>query len=332
MPRRARPSFRLTLLTALALLIPSLPGCEDRSDRDGAGREKRLVIGYSAVVSWGGWNGANAQSIRDAAAVANMELRVVDSNYRQEDQVTALRSFVKQRVDVIILAPLLESGWDLVLGEVRSAGIPVILMDRGIEGSDDSLYLSLVGSDFVEEGRVAGKWLLDYTREEPGEIAILELRGSDGSTPVNDRKLGFAQAISVDPRYRIVRSENGTFLRARARDITAKLFAEPGRRVQVVFAHNDAMALGAIDAIEAAGLAPGRDVLVISIEGGREGIEAIVAGKLNLSVEVNPLLGPQLIDVAKQAAAGKVVPRRVVTEEKLFTRENAAAELPGRTY
>jgi galactofuranose transport system substrate-binding protein len=331
MARRARPLFHLALLAALALLHSPLQGCKDGSESS-TGRERRLVIGYSSVVSWGGWNGANAESIRDAARAANMELRLVDSNYRQEDQVAALRSFVKERVDVIILAPLLESGWDLVLHEVRAARIPVILMDRAIEVGDDSLYLSLVGSDFVEEGRRAGTWLLENTRNEPGDITILELRGSDGSTPVNDRKLGFAQAIAVDARYRIVRSENGSFLRARAREITAKVFADQSRRIRVVFAHNDGMALGAIDAIDAAGLRPGTDVLVISIEGGREGLEAIVAGKLNLSVEVNPLVGPQLIAIAKDAAMGKEVPRRVVTQEKMFTRENAAAELPGRGY
>jgi galactofuranose transport system substrate-binding protein len=208
----------------------------------------------------------------------------------------------------------------------------VLLVDRNIEVSDESLYLSHVGSDFVEEGRRAGRWLLENTQDEPGEIPILELRGSDGSTPVNDRKLGFAQTIAVGDRYRIVHSESGAFLRARAREITAKVLAAKKHRIRAVFAHNDGMALGAIDAIEAAGLKPGIDVLVIAIEGGREALEAIVAGKLNVSVEVNPLVGPQLIALAKDAAAGKPVPRRVVTQDMMFTRENAATELPKRPY
>jgi ABC-type sugar transport system substrate-binding protein len=332
MARRARPSFRLTLLTALALLLPALPGCKDGSDRGGAGREKRLVIGYSAVVSWGGWNGANAQSIRDAAAAANMELRVVDSNYRQEDQVAALRSFVKQRVDVIILAPLLESGWDLVLNEVRSAGIPVILMDRAIEVSDDSLYASLIGSDFVEEGRRAGRWLLAHAPDVKGEIGIVELQGTVGSAPANDRKLGFSDVISADPRLRIIRSQSADFERGKARELMAEFLKSQGRRIRVVFTHSDTMAFGAIEAIEAAGLKPGSDILIVSIEGKREALEAIIAGKLNVTVECSPLLGPPLIAVVKDLAAGKPVPRRVITRESVFTIENAAAELPNRAY
>lgn len=332
MPRRARPLNSIALLMMFSLLCTLPWACKDGSESAGAGQGPRLVIGYSSIVSWGGWSGANADSIRNAAREANIELRLVDSRYLQENQVATLRSFVKQRVDVIILSPLVESGWDLVLREVRAAGIPVILVDRHIEVSDESLYLSLVGSDFIEEGRRAGRWLLENTRDEPGDIEILELRGSDGSTPVNDRKLGFAQAIGRDARYRIVHSETGHFVRAQARDITARVLAEKNHRLRAVFAHNDGMALGAIDAIEAAGLKPGSDVLVLAIEGGREGLQAIVAGKLNVSVEVNPLVGPQLIALAKDAAAGKPVPRRVVTEETVFTRENAAQELPKRAY
>jgi ABC-type sugar transport system substrate-binding protein len=332
MTRRVRSPNFIILLMLLAPLCATLPACTDRSTSTGAERERRLVLGFSPIVSRGGWSGANADSVRNAARDSNMEVLMEDARYRQENQVATLRSFVRQRVDVIVFAPVVESGWDLVLREIRSAGIPVILMDRNIEVSDDSLYASHVGSDFVEEGQRAGRWLMEHTRDEPGEIAILELRGSDGSAPANDRKLGFAQAISSDSRYRIVESQSGNFFRAQARDITANYLAGKGHRIRAIFAHNDGMALGGIDAVEAAGLKPGSDVLVIGIEGSRQGLEAIVAGKLNVSVECNPLVGPQLIAVAKDAAYGKQVPRRVVTQETVFTRENAAAELPKRTY
>jgi len=276
--------------------------------------------------------GANAASVQEAARAANMEVRMEDASSRQETQVATLRSFVRQGVDVIVFAPVVESGWELVLSEIRSAGIPVIVMDRSIEVSDESLYASRVGSDFVEEGRRAARWLIEHTREEQGEIAILELRGTIGAAPANDRKLGFAQAIAGDRRYRIVESHSADFFRPLAREITADFLARWKNRVRVIFAHNDGMALGGIEALEAAGLKPGSDVLVIGIEGSREGLEAIVAGKLNVSVECNPLVGPQLIAVAKDAAAGKQVARRVVTTETVFTRENAAAELPKRAY
>jgi simple sugar transport system substrate-binding protein len=233
---------------------------------------------------------------------------------------------------VIAFSPFVETGYEAVLREIRSAGIPVILLDRAIEVSDDSLYVSLIGSDFVEEGRQAGRWLLEHTGDVTSEIDIVELQGTVGSTPANDRKQGFAEVISADPRYRIIRSQSGDFDRTRSRAIMATFLRAEGRRIRVLFAHSDSMALGGIEAIEEAGFKPGSDILVISIEGSRAGLEAIVAGKLNVGVECSPLLGPQLISLVKDLAAGKPVPRRVIPKESLFTRENAAAELPNRAY
>jgi simple sugar transport system substrate-binding protein len=291
-----------------------------------------VVLGFSQLGAGANWNAANTESIRKAARESGIDLRLEDARHSQENQMATLRSFVSQRVDVIAFSPVVESGWEFVLREIRSAGIPVILMDRAIAVNDDSLYVSLIGSDFVEEGRRAGRWLLEHTRDVPGEIAIAELRGTVGSAPANDRKQGFAEVIAADRRYRIVRSQSGNFDRARAREVMAEFLKAEGRGIRVLFAHSDTMALGAIEAIESAGFKPGSDILVIAIEGSRKGLEAIVAGKINVSVECSPLLGPQLMAVVKQAAAGKPVPRRVVTEESVFTRENAASELPNRVY
>jgi ABC-type sugar transport system substrate-binding protein len=312
--------------------LPDLRPSSPHGAGESTAEPKPLVLGFSPIVSWGTWNGANADSIRKASREAGIELRLEDARTNQETQVAALRAFVSQRVDVIAFSPVVESGWDVVLNEIRSAHIPVILMDRNIEVSDEGLYVSLVGSDFVEEGRRAGRWLLEHTRDETGDITILELQGSVGAAPSNDRRLGFAETISADRRYRMVRSQSADFHRNRAREITAAFLAGEGRHLRVLFAHNDSMALGGVDAIEAAGLKAGSDVLVIAIEGSREGLEAIVAGKLNVSVECSPLLGPQLIEVVQDVAAGKPVPRRVITQESVFTRENAAAALATRTY
>jgi len=227
---------------------------------------------------------------------------------------------------------VVETGWDAVLREIRAARIPVILVDRAIEVTDESLYASLIGSDFVEEGRRAGRWLLENTRDAAGEMDIVELQGSVGSAPANDRKQGFAEIIAADRRYRIIRSQSADFDRARARELMASFLQAEGRRIRVLFAHSDTMALGAIEAIEAAGIRPGSDILVISIEGKREALEAIIAGKLNVTVECSPLLGPQLVEVARDLAAGKPVLRRVIPQEAVFTRANAAAELPHRAY
>ena len=327
MRHRVRQHASLLLIALLSLAA----GCSDRAGDD-ADHAAPLVLGFSQVVAEANWHAANTESIRKAASEAGIGLQLENAFRRQENQVAALRSFVNQRVDVIAFTPVVENGWEAVLREIRSAGIPVILMDRAVEVSDESLYASLIGSDFVEEGRRAGRWLLEHTPDPTGEVGIVELQGTVGSAPANDRKQGFAEVIAADSRHRIIRSQSGDFDRERARQLMAEFLQSEGRRIRVVFAHSDTMALGAIEAIEAAGFKPGSEILVIAIEGSRKGLEAIVAGKLNVSVECSPLLGPQLMAVVKDVAAGKPVPRRVITKESVFTRENAAAELPHRAY
>lgn len=329
-PQVQRRNYLATL--ALLPLLSLLVACSEGTGDANAERNQPLVLGFSPIVSWGDWSGANADSVRRAAHDAGIELRLVDARHSQEKQVAILRSFVGQRVDVIAFSPVVEAGWEGVLGEIRTAGIPVILMDRKIEIDDDTLYASLVGSDFVEEGRRAGRWLLEHTGNVKGEINIVELQGSVGSAPANERKQGFAEVISADSRYHIVRSKSAEFDRARAREIMLEFLQAEGSHIRVLFAHNDSMALGAIEAMESAGFKPGSDILVISIEGSRKGLEAIIAGKLNVSVECSPLLGPQLMAVVRDVTSGRPVPRRVITQESVFTRENAAAELPKRTY
>jgi galactofuranose transport system substrate-binding protein len=331
MRRRVRQKNPYALLTLILLPISLLWGCSDGGG-GGAIHRPELVLGFSQIVAEANWNTANTESIRDAARAAGIELRLEDARRSQESQVATLRSFVRQRVDVIAFSPVVENGYEAVLREIRSAGIPVILMDRDIEVSDDSLYVSLIGSDFVEEGRRAARWLLEHTRDLPGEIGIVELQGTVGSAPANDRKQGFSEIIAADRHYRIIRSQSADFDRTRAREIMAEFLQAEGPRVRVLFAHSDTMALGAIEAIEAAGFKPGSDILVISIEGKREALEAIIAGKLNVTVECSPLLGPPLMAVVRDLADGKAVLGRVITKESVFTRENAAAELPKRTY
>jgi ABC-type sugar transport system substrate-binding protein len=328
MRRLARQKNYLVLL-ALALLLGA---CSDGSGDYGGERRPALVLGFSQIMTQGNWHTPNTGSIREAARDAGVELRLEDAHGSQENQVAALRTFVREHVDAIAFSPVVEDGWEAVLREVRSAGIPVILMDRTIEVSDDSLYASMIGSDFVEEGRRAGRWLLEHTRDVPGDIDIVELQGTVGSAPANDRKQGFADIIAADRRYRIIRSQSGDFDTVQARKVMAEFLQAEGRRIRVLFSHSDTMALGAIEAIESAGFKPGRDILVISMGGSRKALEAIVAGKLNVTVECNPLLGPQLIAVVKELAAGKTVPRRVITQESVFTSENAASELPHRAY
>jgi simple sugar transport system substrate-binding protein len=324
---RIRPEFVSALLATLASLLVGCSGGTGSADGT-----DRIVLGISLTDTVPNWNAANTASIRTAASHAGIELRLEDARRSQETQLASLRSFVRQRADVIAFSPVVETGWEIVLREIRAAGIPVILMDRAIEVSDDSLYVSLIGSDFIEQGRRAGRWLLEHTRDLPGEIGIVELQGTVGSAPANDRKQGFAEVIAADPRYRIIRSQSGDFSRERGKLIMKSFLDAEGSRIRVLFAHNDPMALGAIEAIEAAGFKSGSDILVISIEGSRAAFEAMIAGKLNVTVESSPLLGPQLMATTRDVIAGRPVPRHIVTAEAVFPRETAAEELPKRPY
>ncbi|HUQ10748.1 MAG TPA: ABC transporter substrate-binding protein [Steroidobacteraceae bacterium] len=328
MASRTRSAIAVTLLALLALT----GGCSKGPAASDKGDGSRVVLGFSQVTAEANWDRANTESMKSAARDAGIDLRVENARRSQANQIAALRSFVSQRVDVIAFSPVVQNGYEVVLREIRLARIPVILMDRTIEISDDSLYVSLVGSDFVEEGRRAARWLLEHTRDVSGEIGIVELQGTVGSAPANDRKQGFSEVISASQRYRIIRSASADFERARARELMTEFLKAEGSRIRVLFAHSDTMAFGGIEAIEAAGYKPGSDILVISTEGSRKALEAIIAGKLNVTVECSPLLGPQIVAVAKDLAAGKPVPRRVITQEAVFTRDNAAAELPRRAY
>jgi simple sugar transport system substrate-binding protein len=327
-----------TLGTALVLSLALLAGCARNGDTANTDGEPRpIVLGFSQIGAESEWRTANTRSIQSAAKEAGIDLRFSDAQQKQENQIKALRSFIAQRVDVIAFSPVVETGWETVLREAKAAKIPVILTDRAVEVSDDSLYLSLIGSDFVEEGRKAGRWLLEYfandpTRSAMDEINIVELQGTVGSAPANDRKKGFAEVIGTDRRFKIIRSQTGDFTRAKGKEVMEAFLKAEGKRIHVLFAHNDDMAIGAIQAIEEAGFKPGTDITIVSIDGVKGAFEAMIAGKLNVTVECNPLLGPQLMEAVKEVAAGRPIPRRIVTDESVFPRETAAEVLPTRQY
>ena len=323
-------SFKLMMAAATAALLVACSGGE--SNPAGGNGTKPIVLGFSQIGAESEWRTANTASIQSAAPEAGITLKFSDAQQKQENQIKALRSFIAQRVDVIAFSPVVETGWETVLREAKAANIPVILTDRAVEVSDASLYLSLIGSDFVEEGRKAGRWLLENTKDVQGDINIVELQGTVGSAPANDRKKGFAEIIAADGRYKIIRSQTGDFTRAKGKEVMEAFLKAEGRKINVLFAHNDDMAIGAIQAIEEAGLKPGTDITIISIDGVKGAFEAMIAGKLNVTVECSPLLGPQLMAAVKDVVAGKPIPKRIITEESVFPMEVAAQELPQRKY
>jgi galactofuranose transport system substrate-binding protein len=292
--------------------------------------DKKLVVGFSQVGAESGWRTANTDSIKAEAAKRGIDLRFSDAQQKEENQIKAIRSFIAEGVDVIAFSPVVETGFEPVLQEAKKAGIPVVLSDRAVKVSDPSLYVSFLGSDFIEEGKRAGNAAVKLT---DGKANIAELVGTVGSAPAIDRKKGFEEVLQSHPDMKIIMSQSGDFTRAKGKEVMEAFLKAPNAKdINLVFAHNDDMALGAIQAMEEAGIKPGVDIKIVSIDGVKGAFEAMKDGKLNVTVECNPLLGPQLFDLVEAAAAKKEVPKRVVTQEGVFEQSQAAAELPKRQY
>jgi simple sugar transport system substrate-binding protein len=306
------------------------------SERAVAG--KKIVVGFSQIGAESAWRTANTDSIlSEAKKHPNIILKFSDAQQKQENQIKAIRSFISQGVDFIAFSPVVETGWEPVLKEARRAGIPVILTDRAVDVQDDSLWVTCMGSDFEEEGRRAAKWLMEnYDRlKHPNKsseiVNIVELQGTVGSAPAIDRKEGFANVIGGSA-FKIIKSQSGEFTRAKGKEVMEAFLKSEGKKIDVLYAHNDDMALGAIQAIEAYGLQPGKDIIIVSIDAVRGAFEAMIEGKINCTVECSPLLGPQLFKAISELTAGKTVPKRIVTEEGVFPAETAAETLPTRKY
>jgi len=292
----------------------------------------KIVLGFSQIGAESEWRTANTESIKSSAKEAGIDLKFSDAQQKQENQIKAIRSFIAQKVDVIAFSPVVESGWGTVLREAKAAKIPVILSDRAVNEKDDSLWVTFMGSDFVEEGRRAGRWLVEKMKGSTGEVNIVELQGTVGSAPAIDRKKGFEEIIKADAKFKIIRSQTGDFTRAKGKEVMEAFLKAEGKKINVLYAHNDDMAIGAIQAIEEAGMKPAKDIVIISIDAVKGAFEAMIAGKLNVSVECSPLLGPQLMQAVKDLKAGKTLPRRIVTQEGVFPMEVAAKEFPSRKY
>ena len=292
----------------------------------------KIVLGFSQVGAESEWRTANTESIKSSATAAGIDLKFSDAQQKQENQIKAIRAFIAQKVDVIAFSPVVASGWGTVLREAKAAKIPVILSDRAVDEKDDSLWVSFMGSDFVEEGRRAGRWLVEKMKGSTTPVNIVELQGTVGSAPAIDRKKGFEEIIKADPKFKIIRSQTGDFTRAKGKEVMEAFLKAEGKKINVLYAHNDDMAIGAIQAIEEAGMKPAKDIIIISIDAVKGAFEAMIAGKLNVSVECSPLLGPQLMQAVKDLKAGKTLPKRIVTQEGVFPMEVAAKEFPNRKY
>lgn len=290
---------------------------------------KKIVVGFSQIGAESNWRTANTKSIQEEAAKRGIDLKFSDAQQKQENQIKAIQGFIAQRVDVIAFAPVVETGWKDILEQAKEAGIPVIVSDRRPDVPED-LYVTFIGSDFIKEGKMAGEWL---AKKMNGKAVIAELTGTPGSAPANDRKKGFADAIAGYPDMKVVYSQTGDFKRSDGKAVMEALLKSPeGAKINALYAHNDDMAIGAIQAIEAAGKKPGKDIIIVSIDGIKDAFQAMVDGKLNCSVECNPLLGPYLFDAIEKTLKGEKLEKRQVIEDGIFDEANAAATMPSRKY
>lgn len=335
--RFARQVLSAWLLLALAgcgtgaPLAPGEPTANagrDETQLAGGKTYKNLVVGFSQVGAESEWRTGNTASIVNAAEDLGVELMFADGQQWQENQIKAIRSFIAQQVDVIGVSPVVETGWESVFQEAKEAGIPVILVDRRAAVPED-LYATHLGSDFVEEGRNAARAM---ARLLDGKGNIVELTGTPDSAPMLDRYQGFREVIKEYPDIRIIDSESGDFTRAKGKEVMAGMLLRHGGQIDALFAHNDDMAIGAIKAIEAYGLRPGVDIKIVSIDAIRDAFQAMIDGKLNATVECNPLLGPMFFELALKVANDEPVPKWIPSQESVYYPENAAEILPTRKY
>ena len=293
----------------------------------------KLILGFSQIGSESAWRTRNTQSIFEAAEENDIQIIFDDAQQKQENQLKAIRSFIVYQVDVIAFVPIVEDGWDNVLTEAQEAGIPVIVVDRQIN-ADTSLYAGFLGENGLEEGRRAARFLVEKCSNQRRTINILELSGTENSSVVRERAKGFREIIETDTKFKIIHSEDGDFLRSRGKEIVENLIQNSrtpgngkiktdglyynGQKIDAVYSHNDSMTLGLLDSFEKYGVNP-KDTIIISVDAEQKSIDALIAGKLNCVVECNPNLGPMLMQLVKQIAAGSQIPLITYNTETVFS-------------
>ena len=318
------------LLAAVAVIgavTVGLTGCA--TSGGGGSSNKVITVGFAQTGSESGWRAANTQSMKDAFSAKNgFKLIFNAADNKPENQIAAVHSFINQGVDAIVIAAVVTTGWDDVLKEAKAAKIPVILEDRTID-ADPSLYASWIGDDFKKEGVTAGTWAAKEAGSTPTNMVVLE--GTTGSAPAIDRATGFNSAIG-GTGIKTLDSQTGNFTRADGKTVMEGFLQKYGKTINLLFAQNDDMGLGALDAIKAAGLTPGKDIKIVTIDGTHDGLTALSQGEFNYVVECNPLLGDKVASVVKDVLAGKKVDKAYTAVDGAFDQAQATAALPTRKY
>lgn len=300
-----------------------------------AGSDELIVVGYAQVGAESDWRTANTESFRSTFTEENgYQLIFDDAQQKQENQIKAIRNFIQQEVDYIVVAPVVETGWETVLEEAKEAGIPVILSDRMMDVSDDSLYECWVGGNFVKEGQDAAAWLKDYLDKQgrgEEEINIVTLQGTIGASAQVGRTEGFGGAMEAN--WKMLDKQTGEFTQSKGQEVMES-FLKQYDDIDVVVCENDNMAFGAIDAIKAAGktCGPEGDIIIISFDAVKAAFESMIVGDLNVSVECNPLHGPRVAEIIQTLEGGGTVDKVMYVDEGVFPAETAAEIIDSRAY
>jgi simple sugar transport system substrate-binding protein len=306
--------FALVLCAVLFIFS----ACENTAAPPNSSFDELIVVGFSQVGAESDWRAANTKSMQSALSEENgFRLIFDDAQQKQERQINAIRSFIQQNVDYIVLAPTTEQGFETVLKEAQAAGIPVIIIDRMIEAEDDSLFTCWIGSDFKKEGDKAVTWLEEKFGGQP--VKIIHLQGNIGSSAQIGRTNGLDEGIRRNPNWTLVARESGEFTQAKAQEL---MWQYADLDFNVVYAENDNMAYGAIDVLKEKGLIPGKDVIVISFDASRRGLELTLAGDISYDVECNPLLGYSVSERIKQLEAGETPPKLTYVPEVSFSHDD----------
>jgi len=317
--------------SVLILCLVALFGCG--AARHDEAEANPIVLGYSQLGDESTWRTQNSTSIMSAAKDAGIKIMFDDAMQDPENQIKAIRSFIAYKVDVIAFSPLVETGWDTVLREAKAAGIPVIIVDRMIDTADDSLYTTALCSDFDLEGRRAGEFLVRKFRGAEGPVNIVELVGTSDSTPAIGRYEGFREVISSYPRFRVIFSEDGDFMLSKGREIMQKVLTlYDAADIDVLYSHNDDMTFGAIEMMQEAGIKPGEDIVIISVDATQRIVNYLKVGAVNCVIECNPNSGPQVMEIAQKIASGEVVPKHIYIDETVFDEYSDFAAIADRGY
>ena len=312
--------MRKALVLGLVLmLLLGLSGCAGKQEP--AADNASIVVGFSQLGAESSWRIANTASMEQAAKEAGYSLMMENANQKQEKQIDAIRSFIAYQVDVIVFSPIVETGWDNVLSEAKQAGIPVILMDRMIETQDDSLYTAYIGADFYTEGRRAGEYLVRKADAIGAEkLRIAEICGTTDSTPMRDRQRGFMDVIGQDERFTVIDSVDGDFLRSKGEECMRELLEKYGSDgIDVIYSHNDSMTLGVLDVLESLNDPAAKNMILITVDGEKEAVEALKAGRINCVVQCTPHLGPAVMKLVGELKDGKELSKINHPEESAFS-------------